>query len=422
MPPGPGPSLPLWRDRRFLLLMSARTVSVLGSAFARVALAFAVLELPGASPARLSLVQCCLALPQVAFILIGGVIADRVSRSLLMVVSDLMGGFAFAGLAVMVLTRQAPLPLVCLLAAVAGSGLALFAPAMTGVVPLIVPPDRLQRANAVLRMSMNASMLLGLALSGIVVALFGPGWALAFNAASFLASAVLVRGLRLTARPRAGTSGWVELRDGWREFASRQWLWVVVAQFAVIVAASAATSGVLGPLVAQRYLGGARAWSYIVGAQALGTLGGAALALRLRVRRPILVAVLALFPSTVPMLLLAVRAPVWSDCVAMLCTGVANDVFGALWSTTMQREIPDEVLGRVSSYDWFGSLAFAPLGILVAGPVSVAVGLGRTLLGCAVLTLLATAAGLLSPQVRGLRAPDPMPPLPLADSEEPAPV
>ncbi|MFJ8938378.1 MFS transporter [Streptomyces sp. NPDC102365] len=400
----PSTAASLWRDRRFVLLFSARTVSVLGSAFARVALAFAVLELPGASPGRLSLVLACQALPQLLFVLVGGVIADRVSRSRLMVVSDLLGGAAYAGLAAMVLTGHAPLPGMCLLAVLAGTATALFAPAMTGVVPLIVPAARLQQANGVLQMGTNTSMLLGLAVSGVTVAFVGAGWALALNAASFAASALLIRGLRVTARPRAASSGWADLRDGWREFASRQWLWVVVVQYAFVVAALNANVGVLGPLVAEQHLGGARAWSLIVAAQALGTIAGAGLATRIRVARPVLVAVLATFPAAAPIALLALRAPVWAVAVAMFCAGVSSDVFAVLWTTTLHREIPEEVISRVSSYEWFGSLAFAPLGLLAAGPLASAVGTGPALAGCAALVVTVTVLALLSPQVRAVRA------------------
>ncbi|WP_329145403.1 MFS transporter [Streptomyces sp. NBC_01456] len=413
-PPHPSPSLttppagpPLWRDRRFVLLASARTISVLGNGFARVALSFAVLALPGAGPGQLSLVLACQAVPQLAFVLVGGVLADRVSRSRLMIVADLVGAAAYAGLAAMVLTGHAPLWALCTLAALAGTATALFSPAMDGVIPLLVPAGRLQRANGLLRVGMNSSMLLGLALSGVAVALVGAGWALALNAASFVVSALLIRGLRLSARPRPRVSGWSELRNGWREFAGRQWLWVVVVQYAFVVAALNANAGVLGPLAADGGLGGARPWSLIVAAQALGTITGAGLAARLRVRRPVLVAVLATFPSALPIALLAVRAPVPLIALAMFGSGMAADVFGVLWATTIQREIPEAALSRVSSYDWFGSLAFAPLGLLVAGPVATHLGVGRALAGCAALIVLATAAALLSPQVRGLRAPGP---------------
>jgi MFS family permease len=396
----------LWRDRRFVLLASARTISVLGNGFARVALAFAVLALPGAGPGRLSLVASCQALPQVVFILAGGVIADRMSRSHLMVLADVTGGVAYAGLAAMVLTGWAPTAAMCALAVVAGTATAMFFPAVAGVVPLIVRTEHLQRANAWLRLSMNAATLLGLSLSGVVVALVGPGWALAVDAASFLVSAALVRGLRLTARPRAVTSGWVDLRDGWREFASRQWLWVVVVQFTFVVAGLSATNGVLGPLAARSYLGGAHGWSFVVTAQAIGTLLGAGLAVRVRVRRPILVAVLLVFPCAVPAALLAVRAPLWALCAAMFCSGMATDVFGALWAATMQREIPDAVLSRVSSYDAFGSLALAPLSLLVAGPLTTLVGLRPALETCSLCVLIPTALAVLSPQVRTLRTPE----------------
>ncbi|MEU6357806.1 MFS transporter [Streptomyces sp. NPDC047072] len=395
---------PLWREGQFVLLMCARIVSVLGNGFARVALAFAVLSLPGSSAGRLSLVLACQALPQLVFILAGGVIADRMSRSRLMVLADLLGAASYTGLAAMVLTGHAPLTALCLFAVAAGTATAMFAPAMDGLVPSVVPAGRLQRANGMLRVGTNSSLLLGLALSGVTVALVGAGWALAINAASFVVSAALTARLRVAPRPRGKSSGWADLREGWREFASRQWLWVVVAQYAVVVAALNANVGVLGPLTAEQHLGGARSWSVIVAAQAVGTIAGAGLAARVRVRRPLLVAVLCTFPAAVPIALLGAEAPVWLIAAAMFGAGVASDVFGVLWATTIQREIPEQVLSRVSSYDWFGSLAFAPLGLLVAGPVAAAVGTGPALAGCAGVVVLATAAALLSPQVRTLRS------------------
>ncbi|MET8825692.1 MFS transporter [Streptomyces sp. NPDC004608] len=273
----------------------------------------------------------------------------------------------------------------------------------------MVQGERLQEANGLLRVATNSSLLLGLALSGVTVALIGAGWALALNAASFVVSALLTARLRIAGRPPKQTSGWADLKEGRREFASRQWLWVVVAQYAIVVAALNANVGVLGPLIAEEELGGARAWSVVVAGQALGTIAGAGLAARVRVRRPVLVAVLATFPAAAPLFLLAGPAPVWTIVVAMFCAGVAGDVFGVLWATTIQREIPEEALSRVSSYEWFGSLAFAPLGLLAAGPAADVLGTGTALVCCAVLVVAATGAALLSPAVRTLRAPAPAP-------------
>ncbi|MFE9455147.1 MFS transporter [Streptomyces sp. NPDC006739] len=393
----------MWRDQRFVLLASARTISVLGNGFARVALAFAVLALPGASPGKLSLVLACQSLPQLLFILVGGVIADRMSRSRLMVIADGVGALAYAGLAAMTLSGYAPLALMCGLAVIAGLANALFAPAMDGVVPLVVPSDRLQQANGLLRMSTNTCLFLGLALSGVVVAWVGAGWALAVNAVSFVVSAVLTGRLRLPTRPVKTSSVWADLREGWQEFTSRQWLWVVVAQCTAVVSVFSATLGVLGPLMAQQHLGGAKSWSVIVAAQALGAIAGAGLAVRVRVSRPILAAVIVTFPAALPMVFLGISAPVWLIAAAMFCAGVASDIFNVLWASTLQREIPEQVLSRVSSYDLFGSLAFAPLGLLAAGPVAQSVGSGTALAGCATVVVLATVAALASPQVRALR-------------------
>lgn len=108
-------------------------------------------------------------------------------------------------------------------------------------------------------------------------------------------------------------------------------------------------------------------------------------------------------PQTV-LLSLGVNAPLWIAVAAGFAMGVCFNIFGVLWNTTMQREIPAESLSRVSSYDALGSLMFGPLGMLAAGPVSEAVGARHALLGCAAIVSLATLAALTSPAVRHLRA------------------
>jgi MFS family permease len=398
------------RDRRFLLLAGARTTSVFGNGLGRIALAFGVLALPGATAGRLSLVLTAQALPQVAFVLLGGLLGDRFSRIRLMICADLLAGVAYVALATMVLTGRAPLAGLLIAAGLAGIGSALFQPASSGLLPEFVPAGLLQSANAWLRMGQNIALLAGLSASGVVVALAGAGWALALDGLSFTISAGLVSLMRLPVRIRtiAGSAGsyWSELRHGWREFVSRQWLWVVVAQFSFLLAAISATTGVLGPLLADRDYGGARSWAVLIALQAFGTVIGAGFARKIRVHRPIAVAVLATAPLALPMLTLGLGAPLWLSGVAMFCCGIAVDIFGVLWSTTMQREIPGEVLSRVSAYDIFGSIALAPLGLLVAGPLGIAIGLRPALVCCGCLALLATGAALLSPSVRTLRSPE----------------
>ncbi|GHH65457.1 MFS transporter [Streptosporangium violaceochromogenes] len=401
--------LDMLRDRRFALLLVARTVSVLGSSFAPVALAFGVLALPGATATTLSVVLTAEALPMVAFMLVGGVIADRLPRQRVMMAGEILNAVAFSCLAAMLLTGWTPLPALVTAAALTGVAMAVLFPALTGIVPDVVAADRLQTANALLGLGANVSRVAGVVLSGAAVVLLGGGWALAVSGAMFAVAAVLIAALRLTPAERAAAgrhSVLADLRDGWREFVSRQWLWVVVAQFSVLVMAVQAAHGVLGPLVAKEHLGGAAAWSAVLAGEAVGMIGGVLVALRLRPRRPILLCTLLTLPTALPYLLLGLGTPLWTIVAGAVVMGVCFDVFGVLWNTTMQREIPADSLSRVSSYDALGSLMFGPLGLMVAGPVAIAAGPRPALLGCAAVVVLSSLAALLSPGVRGLRAPE----------------
>ncbi|MEV4293261.1 MFS transporter [Microbispora rosea] len=407
--PGLRRDLGLLRDRRFALLLAARTISVLGTAFAPVALAFGVLGLPGATATTLSAVLTAEALPMVLFMLVGGVIADRLPRHRVMMAGESLNAAAYFCLAAMMLTGWTPLPALVTASAVSGIASAVLFPALTGIIPDVVPADRLQTANALLGLGQNIARVTGLVLSGAAVVLLGGGWALTASGAMFAVAAVLIALLRLTPAERAaggGHSVLAELRDGWREFVSRQWLWVVVAQFSVLVMALQAAHGVLGPLVAKQSLGGAPAWSAVLAGEAVGMIVGVFVTLRLRPRRPILVATLLTLPTAAPYVLLGLSAPLWTVVGGAFVMGVCFDIFGVLWQTTMQREIPAESLSRVSSYDALGSLMFGPLGLLLAGPVAIAVGPRPALVACGAIIILVTLAALLAPGVRGLRVAD----------------
>jgi MFS family permease len=375
-----------------------------------VALAFGILALPGATATTLSVVLTAQALPMVAFMLVGGVIADRLPRHRVMMAGETINAAAFFCLAAMLLTGWTPLPALVTAAAISGIATAILFPALTGIIPDVVPADRLQTANALLGLGSNISRVAGLVMGGATVVLLGGGWALAVSGTMFAVAAVLIAALRLTPAQRSAAgqhSVLADLRDGWREFISRQWLWVVVAQFSVLVMAVQAAHGVLGPLVAKEHLGGATAWSAILAGEAVGMIGGVFVALRLRPRRPILFATLLTLPTALPYLLLGLGTPLWTIIIGAVVMGVCFDIFGVLWNTTMQREIPAESLSRVSSYDALGSLMFGPIGLLLAGPLAIVTGPRPALLGCAAIVVLTSLAALLSPGVRGLRAPAP---------------
>lgn len=406
--------LGLFRDKSFALLFSARTLSMLGTSFAPVALAFGILDLPGATATTLSVVLTAEALPMVLFMLFAGVLADRFPRQRVMQAGEWANATAFFTLAAMLLIGWTPLPALAAAAAISGLAVAVLYPSLTGIIPEVVPPDRLQAGNALLGLGANVARMAGAVLGGATVVLVGGGWALAVSGAMFALAGVFISLVRPkhAAREREERHSVLrDLREGWHEFRSRQWIWVVVAQFSILVLAVQAGHGVLGPLLAKESLGGPAAWSAFLAGEAVGTIAGVVVSLRVRPKRPILVGTLLCLPSALPYFLLGGGAPLWLAVAGAFVLGVCFDVFGVLWTTTMQREVPPESLSRVSSYDALGSLMFGPVGLMLAAPAAALLGVQNALLACGVLVVLSTCAALLSPGVRNLRAPAPLEPV-----------
>lgn len=403
--------LGILRHHTFRNIFAARAISLLGTSMAPVALAFAVLGQPGGSAGRLGIVLAGRSIAQVVFLLFGGALADRFPRYRIMVGSDLLAFAAQGAIAALFIVRTAPLGLIVGLSALNGAANALFIPASRGLIPEIVDASQLQSANALIRLSQNAASLAGAAASGGIIVAVGAGWALGIDAVTFLASAVLV----LTSRaPRSGhaeqpASLFADLREGWQEFRSRQWVWVVVVQFALVNLCFSPCVYVLGPVVAKEHWGGALAWSVIVTANAVGLIGGSFLVLRLRPAFPLLVATLATFGFLPPFFLLAVPAPVWLAASSMLVNGVAADVFEVLWMTALAEYIPGDKLSRVTSYDALGSFVLGPLGLLLVGPVAAAIGIQRTLIAAGLLVAVGNIFALSARSVRTLPRPCPIP-------------
>jgi MFS family permease len=389
--------------REFRLLFLARATSFFGSSIAPVAIAFAVLDLTD-SASDLGLVLAARMIPQLVFLLVGGVWADRLPRHLVMVVSDLVTGGAQATTAALVLTGNAEIWHLVVLQAVGGTAVAFFFPAATGLVPQTVEPALLQQANAVLRMALNVSSIGGAALGGVLVAALGSGWALVVDAGTFFVSAGFLFAMRVRVAERLAAPNFLaELREGWREFTSRTWLWVIVLAFGFLNAAETGALNVLGPVVAKAELGGASAYGAIFASTALGLVLGAALALRFKPSRPLFVGCAAMILLPPVLVLLALGAPLPLILVAAVVMGIGIETFGVLWDTSLQQHVPEHALSRVSSYDALGSFVFIPLGQIAAGPTAEAIGVDETLyLAVAVITV-ATLAMVATPDIRRLR-------------------
>lgn len=400
----------------FRLLFAGRAVSLLGNAVAPVALAFAVLEVSG-SAAALGIVLAARTLPQVGFLLVGGVVADRLPRHRVMVVAGVASGVTQAVAAGLLLGHVATVPLLAVVELLNGVAFSFSSPALAGLVPQLLPAPLLQSGNAALALVRSSIAVVGAAVGGIVVAVTSPGVALAFDAATFLVGAALLARIRLPAGARLAVgSAFADLREGWRAFRSRQWLWVVVAQFSVVNACLSGVVFVLGPVVADRYLAGARSWGFVLAADAAGAVLGGLVALRWRPRRLLLVATLAVFGETPFLLAIGAHPGTVALVAAALLGGVCIEQFGILWDTALQQHVPGDLLSRVSSYDSLGSFVAIPVGQAVAGPVAAAIGVAETAYAAAALVTLVTALTLLAPGVRRLARRDvaPRPALPVA--------
>ncbi len=350
------------------------------------------------------LVAAARTIPLVLFLLIGGAVADRLPRHRVMVAANALSCVSQGLFALLVLAGEPRLWQMALLAALGGTGQAFFAPASEGMVLASVSGEQAGRAFAVFRMGMNGANIGGTALGGALVAAVGPGWVLAIDSAAFALAGALRAFLDVSGVPARAPGGGVlhDLRDGWREVASRRWLWAVVVQFSIVNAVVAAAEAVYGPLVAEQHLGGPGPWGLALAAFGAGTVGGALLMTRVRPHRLLLTGALCVFPLALPSAALAVPLPAGGLTAVMFGTGIAVEVFAVTWMTALHQEIPEEKFSRVSSYDWLGSLAVVPLATALAGPVQDLVGRTAALWGCSALIALLTAAVLCVPEVRRL--------------------
>ncbi|UNZ17520.1 MFS transporter [Streptomyces sp. 891-h] len=427
----------LLRRRGFRDLALGRALTFFGNSMAPVVLAFAVLDL-GGSAVDVGLVVGARSVSNVALLLFGGLLADRMPRALVLQGAALSAALVQSGVGLAVLLDRAPISVLLILSVVQGAVAAVSIPASAALVPLTVEPGELRPANALSRMGINTGMIAGTSMGGLLAAVAGPGWGMVLNGAAFLGAAYAYRlagrelarrttGAEAAASADPAASGsvapaasagpsapiqparpWRELREGWEEFVSRTWVWVVVLQFFVVNAVSAGGIQVLGPTVADDTIG-RTAWGFVLATQMAGALIGGLLVARSRSRHALRTGVAVVALDALPLLALAQSADVALLLAAMFVNGVAIEQFSVAWDLSLQENVPQEKLARVYSYDALGSTLALPLGEMAAGPLAERFGVRPTLLCGVALVALVTVGSLCSSQVRGLTTGDPAP-------------
>jgi MFS family permease len=404
--PEPGPAAGRFgmlgnRDlRRFLTGYAA---SMLGTAMTPVALTFAVLD-RGGDAGDVGLVLTAESVPLVLLLLAGGVVSDRLPRRWVMVVADVVRACTQAVLALLLITGNPPLAVLMVAAAVLGAGQAFEGPALTPLLSEIVPADELHQTNALRSVAHSLGEGLGPAVGGVIVAAAGAGWAVAVDAGTYAFSAWCLSGLAIASPVRAAGGGSFlhDLRDGWQAFRSRTWLWVVVAQWSLLCLLVLPAYLVLGAVIADRDLGGARAWGLILAGEGLGAVAGGLAMLRLRFERALVPGIVGAGAFVLPLIGLAVGAPVVAVAAGSVLAGVGFSVFATTWETALQRHVEPEALARVKSYDWFGTVATLPIGYALVGPASGLLGIDGVLWLAVGVWSVSTAVVLTVPSVRRL--------------------
>jgi MFS family permease len=393
----------LWQVAGYRRLLTARLISNLGNGMAPTALAFGILALKGATPSSLSIVLVAQAVPLVLFLPIGGVVADRFKRAMIVSTTDIILSFVILAVAVLFEIGHARILYLSILMAIAGILNALWWPAFPGLTPSVVGEELLQGANAYLQAVSNLGIIVGSALGGILVAAFGSGPAMAFDALTFFVAGLLIWKLRSYSEVKSDNESLLrELRSGFREFTARRWVVVIVAAFAVIMMILRGAEGVLGPVLAKRHFDGPKSWALIATFESVGFLAGSLAGSRYRPKYPMFFCVTITLTASVYLLLMAIPAPLMVIGIGAFAWGATIDLWGVYWMTALQTHIPRESLSRVVSYDAMGSLMLGPIGLALAGPAIILVGLRNSFIFGAIVIALCVGAALLEPQVRRL--------------------
>lgn len=392
--------------RGFTSLAISRFISNVGNGISPIALAYGVLSLEGANGKDLSIVMAARFVPLLGFMLFGGVIADRFQRNRLVGGADMIGSFLAAVSAVSLIAGFSSVWLLATMGALFGILNAIWWPAMSGVLPEILPKEKLQSGNAIIGLTTNIGYIIGTLSGGVLVATIGAGWGLLADAISFFIAGAIVWFLPILGRAKDQSPGILhDLIVGWREFISRSWVIAMVFAFALINMAFESMLSVLGPLNFSDPETGPKLWSYNLAALTIGMLIGGVWVLKVKFRKPLFVSMILIAISSIWDFSLALDFPLVFGLIAGVFSGISLEVFMVTWNTSLQSHVPEESYSRVSSYDTLGSYGIAPLGIVVAGPLAMHFGVNAILFITGVTTLVAAGLSLLVKSVRNLENP-----------------
>lgn len=417
---GRRPLLPaVLRDEpQYRLLFGSQVLSILGDRVTAVALPFAVLAI-GGGVAEVAIVSAAQFLPFVVLALPAGVWADRYDRKRILIASDAVRLICQVVAAALLLTDQASVASLVVIAGVYGAADAFFAPTFSGLLPTTVSPANLQPANALRGLTFSFGSVAGPVIAGLLIAFAGgPGGALAFDALTFVVSIALLVPLKprvveeaMAEEDPAATTDhfWTSLKEGWSEVRSRSWVIGFIGSISAYHLIVLPSIFVIGPVLMDRELDGSNSWAVIVACFGAGAIVGDLIFLRWRPAHAMRVASLLLVGGSCQAAFIGSGLGTWGIGALEFFAGICVTGAFTLWETSLGEHIPPRSLGRVSSYDYLASNGIIPVGNVLAGVAATAYGLHSTLLAMTVLGVGVTLAVALLPGVRNLPRATPAP-------------
>lgn len=377
-----------------------RTVTIFGSSMTPVALSLSVLKQTG-SPVDLGIVLAANMIATLIFMLVGGTLADRLSRRTLLIASNVASALVLAGIATLLATGSYTLYWMTALSALQGAVAAFEGPAFRGIVPELAPANDLQRANAALSSTRSASRIIGPLVAGILVGAVGGAVALAVDAVANLVAGLFFMHLPPSGKVKAQQSITKDLVEGWRAFTSLRWVMIMSVSFAFINALNVGPWQVLGPLVVSEK-DGPIGWGSVLSIRAIGLLLAGLVLMRLVLKKPLTTGRMVGTLGALPLLALGFTSNFWWISAAAFLGGIALTFGNVTYDSTLQSNVPLEVLSRVSAYDDLLAYVAIPLSQLAVGPAIQTFGAQKVAIFCGTGYAIASLAPLLTRSVRAV--------------------
>jgi MFS transporter, DHA3 family, tetracycline resistance protein len=397
-----------FRIREYRLLITAVSLSIFADGMFAVVLALQVIELDN-NPVSLSIVMTCFGAAFVAFVLVGGIAADRINQRSIIIGVETVNVAAASVIAVLGMIGALQVWHLALAGIAMGTAAAFFFPAYSAILPRILPAEQLLAANGVEGVVRPVfQRAVGPAVAGILVGATFPAVGSVVVAVLFAIGLILLIATRPTAKAAVldadveRTHVLRDLRDGFVFMLRTPWLLWTLLFASMFVLVVLGPIEVLLPFIADdRFDDGARMYGFILAFFGMGSALGALAVSSGRLPRRYLTVMMVMWGvGSVPLVIIGFTSSFPLMAIATFVVGVTDGAGMVIWGTLLQRRVPTEMLGRVSSLDFFVSLAFMPVSFAIVGPLSKVVSMQTIFLVAGIAPVVLAAVAMYAAKMR----------------------